>query len=298
MLLESNVVRSPSQSTIKALDLNYTKPKQKIVNSSLNYHRQKYLDMKKRKAQPINTEEFYTITRYLQHNKVSCFKYNYCLDAEIQNHSSFQSFLQLDSEGEKLIITNRKPVDDFEYTLSNDPKEIKKLRKEYSQRRREYEKQTKEAMAKLGFESSDDEEYLNTELDEDIDEIDFKNFQSSATCSVSDIQGFIFGGFSSRFWMLRKHIIQLDYKNMNQVPFYCWNCITLELPNRQIDLVIRDQEDMNKLLKFLIFRLKTVDGQRGSALGVLEALNQQTRKELKKGGEAEKNIQLRMHEIN
>ena len=131
------MVRSPSHSPIRALDLNFTKPKQKIVNSSLNYHRQKYLDMTKRKAQPINTEEYYTITRYLQHNKISCFKYNYCLDSEIQNHSSFQSYLQLDPEGEKLIITNRKPVEDFEYTLSNAPKEIRQLRKEYNSRRRE-----------------------------------------------------------------------------------------------------------------------------------------------------------------
>lgn len=254
--------------------------------------------MTKRKAQPINTEEYYTITRYLQHNKISCFKYNYCLDSEIQNHSSFQSYLQLDPEGEKLIITNRKPVEDFEYTLSNDPKEIRQLRKEYNSRRREYEKQTKEAKVKHGFQSSDDEEYLNTELDEDIDEVEFKNFQSSSTCSVSDIQGFIFGGFSSRFWMLRKHIIQMDYKSMNQVPFFSWNCITLELPNRQIDLVLRDQDDMNKLVKFLIFKLKTVDGKRGSALSVLEALNNETMKELKKSGESEKSIQLRMHEIN
>ena len=47
---------------------------------------------------------------------------------------------------------------------------------------------------------------------------------SSASCSLDSIQGIIFGGFSSRFWMLRKHFNSLDrvYYRKNQVPLYSW----------------------------------------------------------------------------
>ena len=53
-------------------------------------------------------------------------------------------------------------------------------------------------------------EVLHTELDEEVDEIEFADQASTATCRVSEIQGIIFGGMSSRFWMLRKHINSLD----------------------------------------------------------------------------------------
>ena len=51
---------------------------------------------------------------------------------------------------------------------------------------------------------------LMTELDETIDDLKFKEVQSAGSCSVKDIQNFIYGGMSSRFWMLRKHIITMS----------------------------------------------------------------------------------------
>lgn len=33
--------------------------------------------------------------------------------------------------------------------------------------------------------------------------------KSKASCQVADIIGFIYGGMSARFWMMRKHINQL-----------------------------------------------------------------------------------------
>lgn len=55
---------------------------------------------------------------------------------------------------------------------------------------------------------------LSTELDEEIDEITFKERQSSGSCKVSDIKNIIFGGVSSRFWMLRKHINMLSEEQL------------------------------------------------------------------------------------
>lgn len=82
---------------------------------------------------------------------------------------------------------------------------------------------------------------------------------------ISEITGFIFGGFSSRFWMMRKHVNSINRKQLDQLPFFCWECISVETTNRVIDLVIDKESDMHALLKFLIYHLQTLDGRYHSA---------------------------------
>lgn len=101
---------------------------------------------------------------------------------------------------------------------------------------------------------------------------EFQNVVSSASCYVSEIKDFIYGGMSSRFWMLRKHFNSLSLRELKSVPFYSWQCITLILEHRDVDLVITSTKDMELLLKFLIHSLYTIDGSRGSATALLEAL--------------------------
>jgi hypothetical protein len=102
---------------------------------------------------------------------------------------------------------------------------------------------------------------------------------SSSSCYVEDIQSIVFGGLNSRFWMLRKHYNSMNRDQLsNRIPFYAWECLTLSLGglhNRDVDLVIRDQSNMNKLMRFLINNLNTFDGARGSAQGIINALNKQ-----------------------
>lgn len=81
---------------------------------------------------------------------------------------------------------------------------------------------------------------LSTELEEEVDDICFTTKVSSGSCKVSDIENILFGGVSSRFWMLRKHINMLDDEQLANLPFYSWQCITLQLKHRDVDLVIRD----------------------------------------------------------
>ena len=111
-----------------------------------------------------------------------------------------------------------------------------------------------------------------TELEETIDDIEFKEVRSSGSCAVKDIQNFIYGGMSSRFWTLRKHIIAMSKQELENVPFNSWNCITLQISNRDIDLVIRKEEDMEKFIKFLIYNLKTLDGSKNSALKIIQKM--------------------------
>ena len=39
---------------------------------------------------------------------------------------------------------------------------------------------------------------------------DYSWVLSSASCNIDDIQGIIYGGSSSRFWIFRKHMLSLD----------------------------------------------------------------------------------------
>jgi len=97
------------------------------------------------------------------------------------------------------------------------------------------------------------------------DRISFHRDPSTATCKVSSIQSFIYGGFSSRFWLMRKHINSMQPSELKDLPFYCWECITIQTDTRDIDLVIKNEKDMRYLLEFLIISLKTLDGYRDTA---------------------------------
>jgi len=82
--------------------------------------------------------------------------------------------------------------------------------------------------------------------------------------------------------MLRKHINCLAKEELYTIPFYSWNCITLKLKRRDVDLVIRDEKQMEIFLKFLIYSLRTVDGVKNSADVILDYLNKESIKKFKK----------------
>ena len=84
----------------------------------------------------------------------------------------------------------------------------------------------------------------------------------------------IFGGVSSRFWMMRKHFSNLsasELKNKN-TPLHAWQCITLQLKHREVDLVIADQNDMDIFLRLIIHSLNTVNGNKNSAQSIIDLL--------------------------
>lgn len=100
----------------------------------------------------------------------------------------------------------------------------------------------------------------------------YSHFTSSSSCHVDDIIGFHYGGSNARFWMLRKHFNSMTLDELKNIPFYSWQCITLELKHRSVDLVIPDEKDMEKFLKFLIHNLRCMDGVKGSADKLLELM--------------------------
>ena len=70
--------------------------------------------------------------------------------------------------------------------------------------------------------------------------------------------------------MLRKHINAMPRLLIKDLPFHSWNCITIQLPHRDIDLVIKCEESMRRLINFLVHRLRTIDGVRDSAVPLVE----------------------------
>lgn len=59
-------------------------------------------------------------------------------------------------------------------------------------------------------------------------------------------------------------------------PFYSWECISVDLGYRDVDLVIRCEKNMQRFLKFIISGMKTLDGRKGSADKILKLLNDQS----------------------
>ena len=66
--------------------------------------------------------------------------------------------------------------------------------------------------------------------------------------------------------MLRKHINTVAQKfQKTEIPFYSWECITIQLRHRDVDLVIPNELHMKMLIQFLVYKLETINGQRGTA---------------------------------
>jgi len=80
--------------------------------------------------------------------------------------------------------------------------------------------------------------------------------------------------------MLRKHMICYDHPEVanGRAQFYAWQCVTLQLTHREVDLVIKKESEMDAFLLVLIHGMNTCDGNKGSAERV--KLNLMRKKEL------------------
>lgn len=90
--------------------------------------------------------------------------------------------------------------------------------------------------------------------------------------------------------MLRKHINSYARDQLDTLPFFSWECINIELGGRHVDLVIRNEAHMEMFLKFLISRLKTIDGRKGSAEPIIEKIVKLKSKELGYSAQSRKKL--------
>lgn len=73
------------------------------------------------------------------------------------------------------MITNRKPIENLKYILEADPDNLKEAKDKMRNKENCPPEERIEA------------DYLPTELDEDIDQIEFKEIKSSGSCFVDEI---------------------------------------------------------------------------------------------------------------
>ena len=139
---------------------------------------------------PDNYDEILIITRYLQQNKIKCLKYNNMLDTKYQNQSSQQSYLQLSGDHQTFEITNRKPIVEEKYSLSTDRYIIKGEKDKQAEKRKEFEKWREgkaDIIDPLPDLAEQFEQPLVTELDEDLDDVYFKENKSAGSCNIKNI---------------------------------------------------------------------------------------------------------------
>jgi hypothetical protein len=66
------------------------------------------------------------------------------------------------------------------------------------------------------------------------------------------------------------------------VPFKSWDCITLQLKYRDIDLIIENETAMKMFLKLLCYKMNSIDGTKDSAGKIKELMFNRIRKKLNK----------------
>ena len=70
---------------------------------------------------------------------------------------------------------------------------------------------------------------------------------------AEDINGFIFGGFSSRFWLMQNYI-NMQPKDSLRSSMLCWNMISISFKTKRefINLIVPKENDMNMLIQYLL----------------------------------------------
>jgi len=163
-------------------------------------------------------------------NEIPCQKYNYSLDKSSQNRDHYFATLKLSKDGNFLVLTNLKPEAykeiDSQHLHRNPALEIpdkpdenktseqeeRKMSKIELKLKRSEERKKSETAQKKRESTYQDGIMRQLKLKSWDERLQFSKHLSRASCKISDIKYFIFGGTTSRFWLLRKHINSMDLR--------------------------------------------------------------------------------------
>lgn len=62
------------------------------------------------------------------------------------------------------------------------------------------------------------------------------------------------------------------YHNVESMPLFAWQCLSISLKHRDIDISFKSQREQNNFVKFMLYKLNTVDGRRDNDKGVIQVL--------------------------
>ena len=66
----------------------------------------------------------------------------------------------------------------------------------------------------------------------------------------------------------------VNFRNKHGIPFYAWDCLTIQLKHRDVDLIIRKESQMMMLIKFLCYKINSCDGQKNTGVPIYNKLLQ------------------------
>lgn len=183
-------------------------------------------------------------------------KLNFNIDTSLQRYPQFQCLISLSKDFKQLNIVNKKPKDIpiFVQNEKNPTSEDHMKKLSHMESKMQILNTQKLYVAN---------ELIHLQQQKYAHEFynDFDLKISSKSCKVDDIVNFVYGPFTSRFWIMRKHICLMNPRELNQLPFYAWDCISLTIRNGEdVFLLIKDEKDMTTFLTFLIFQMETIDG--------------------------------------
>jgi len=68
--------------------------------------------------------EFNKLQKELQDTPIYCQKYNHTLESSVVNHFQFDSKIQISQDGQQIVITNKKPLNNPMYFYEETPEEV------------------------------------------------------------------------------------------------------------------------------------------------------------------------------
>jgi len=61
----------------------------------------------------------------------------------------------------------------------------------------------------------------------------------------------------------------------SDMPFFSWQCLTLNMKHRDVDVVIQDDKDMEDFITLITWSMKSVNNSRDSAKSIYRQLRRQ-----------------------
>lgn len=103
----------------------------------------------------------------------------------------------------------------------------------------------------------------------------YLDYASKTVIDAEEIEGFMFGGYDSRFWLLKKFINEMPLRNGHLPPqMLCWNMISIKVStsDRLYDLIVEDEKEMDQILLYLLSKVNDYHKKVNAQAKVIEPI--------------------------
>lgn len=195
------------------------------INNFHDIGTKRYLEnVRKLTKDNSDEDEIDYIIEFFKQNKIKCVKYKYNIHSTTQSQQCFDSFIQLCPQGKRLIISEKR--------VNKEIYRYKALNKEDNKKTGIFQNFVNKAQAIIERPAAQKKEHkcrkCGIENDSDL-EMDTQGPETKYSIDVSikspllsEVTSISFGGYSSRFMMLRKHVNTTSSFEIENIPFKSW----------------------------------------------------------------------------